>query len=49
MREDESDGRSFFSVTFLRLRRTDDGWRSTGSDGMNPRVDQRSTLQASPP
>ena len=31
----ESDGRPFFSVTFSRLYRTDDGWRSTGSFGLN--------------
>ena len=35
IREDESDGRSFFSVTFPRLHRTDDGSRSTGSCGLN--------------
>ena len=33
--ENESDGRSFFSVTFSRLYRTDDGWRSTSSFGLN--------------
>ena len=33
--ENESDGRPFFSVTFSRLYRTDDGWRSTGSFGLN--------------
>ena len=33
--ENESDGRSFFSVTFARLYRTDDGWRSTSSFGLN--------------
>ena len=33
--ENESDGGSFFSVTFSRLFRTDDGWRSTGSFGLN--------------
>lgn len=31
----ESDGRSFFSVTFSRLYRTDDAWRSTSSFGLN--------------
>lgn len=33
--ENESDGRPFFSVTFSRLYRTDDGWRSTRSFGLN--------------
>ncbi len=33
--ENESDGRSFYSITFARLYRTDDGWRSTGSFGLN--------------
>ncbi|MDE2972481.1 MAG: hypothetical protein OXU35_09265 [Acidobacteriota bacterium] len=33
--ENEADGRSFFSVTFSRLYHTDEGWRSTGSFGLN--------------
>ena len=33
--ENESDGRTFFSVTFSRLYRTENGWRSTGSFGLN--------------
>ncbi|MDE2881969.1 MAG: hypothetical protein OXP70_08970 [Acidobacteriota bacterium] len=33
--ENESDSRPFFSVTFSRLYRTDDGWRSTSSFGLN--------------
>ena len=35
VREDQSDGRPFFSVTSSRLYRTDDGWRSNGSFGLN--------------
>lgn len=33
--ENEADGRPFFCVTFSRLYRTDDGWRSTSSFGLN--------------
>lgn len=33
--ENASDGRPFLSVTFSRLYRTDDGWRSTCSFGLN--------------
>lgn len=31
----ESDGRTFHSVTFSRLYKTDDGWRSSPSFGSN--------------
>ena len=33
--ENEPDGRSFFSITVARLYRTNDGWRSTASFGLN--------------
>ena len=33
--ENGSDGRSFFSVTLSRLYRTNGGWRSTSSFGLN--------------
>ena len=33
--ENASDGHPFFSVTVARLYRTEDGWRSTASFGLN--------------
>ena len=33
--ENEADGRRFHSVSFSRLYKTDDGWRSTASFGSN--------------
>lgn len=33
--ENAGDGRTFHSASFTRLYKTDDGWRSTSSFGMN--------------